>query len=86
MTQVKIVKATRLASALVKKGQFDNAMIRRIVATKAGVKLKPATIAGIQRSHRYQIGKAISLVMQEQWVSCPQNQAVAKRELNSGIQ
>lgn len=63
MTQVKIVKATRLASALVKKGQFDNRMIRKIVSSKMGVNLKPATIAGIQRSHRYQVGKAISLVM-----------------------
>lgn len=63
MSQETIVKAVRMASALVKKGEFDNRQIRKIVNSKFGIKLNSSTVAGIKRSYVYQAGRALSLVM-----------------------
>jgi hypothetical protein len=59
----KTIKAVRMAHALVKKGRHDNYRISQIIRGKVGVHVTPDTIAGVQRSHRYQIGRALSLVM-----------------------
>jgi hypothetical protein len=57
------IQAVRMAQALVKKGKHDNYRIKKIVEGKVGVIVSVDAIAGIQRSHRYQVGKALSLVM-----------------------
>jgi hypothetical protein len=57
------ISALRLAQALVKKGRHDNYRIQQIIRGKVGVYVSCDTIAGVQRSHRYQVGKAMSLVM-----------------------
>lgn len=59
----KTIQAVRMAQALVKKGRHDNYRIKKIVEGKVGVQVTVDAIAGIQRSHRYQIGKALALVM-----------------------
>lgn len=63
MSQVQTVRALRMAAALVKKNRFDTARIQRVIKSKVGVTVDGRTISGIKRSHVYQIGRAISLVM-----------------------
>lgn len=63
MSQVQTVRALRMAAALVKKNRFDTARIQRAIKAKVGVNVDGRTISGIKRSHVYQIGRVISLVM-----------------------
>jgi hypothetical protein len=60
---VKTIDALRLAQALVKKGKHDTYRIQQIVRGKVGVHVGFQAISGLQRSHRYQVGKALSMVM-----------------------
>lgn len=63
MSQVQTIRALRMAAALVKKNRFDTGRIQRTIKSKVGVNVDGRTIAGIRMSHRYQVGKALSLVM-----------------------